>query len=120
MKIEKSSLGGGEYKKKENGEMSKFGAMGGQNMQAMMRQAEQMQKQIEKTKEELAETLVEASAGGGMVKIEMSGAWELLNIQINPAVVDADDVEMLEDLVIAAMNEALTQVGKLREEKLPM
>ena len=102
--------------------MSKFknGMGGAGNMQAMMRQAQEMQKQIEKTKEELAETLIEASAGGGMVKVEMSGAWELLNLQINPAVVDADDVEMLEDLVIASINEAMSQVVALREAKLPM
>jgi len=100
--------------------MSKFQGMGGANMQAMMRQAQEMQKQMEKIKEELAETLIEASSGGGMVKVEMSGAWELLNLKIEPAAIDPDDPEMLEDLVIAAINEALSQVAKLREAKLPM
>jgi hypothetical protein len=93
---------------------------GGGNMQQMQKQAEMMQKQLEKIKEELAETLIEASAGGGMVTVEMSGAYELLNLRVNPAAVDPDDVEMLEDLVIAAINEALNQVTKLREEKLPL
>ena len=101
--------------------MSKFKqGMGGGNMQQMMRQAQEMQKQIERAKEELAETLIEASSGGGMVKVEMSGAWELLDLTIDPSAVDPDDVEMMEDLVIAAINEALSQVAKIREAKLPM
>jgi len=93
---------------------------GGGQMQQMMKQAQEMQKQMERIKEDLAETLIEASSGGGMVTVEMSGAYEFLNIKVNPAAVDPDDVEMLEDLVIAAVNEALNQVTKLREEKLPM
>ena len=93
---------------------------GGQQMQQMMKQAQDMQKKLEKAKEELAETLIEASAGGGMVTVEMSGAYELLNLKVKPEAVDPDDVEMLEDLVIAAINEALNQVTKLREEKLPL
>jgi len=93
---------------------------GGQNMQAMMKQAQEMQKQLERAKEELAETLIESSSGGGMVNVEMSGAYELLNIKIKPEAVDPDDVEMIEDLVIAAINEALTQVTNLRNEKIPL
>ena len=89
-------------------------------MQSMMKQAQEMQKQMDRAKEELAETAIEASAGGGMVTVEMSGAYELLNLKIKPEAVDPDDVEMLEDLVIAATNEALNQVTKLREEKLPL
>ena len=89
-------------------------------MQQMMRQAQDMQKQLERVKGELAETLIEASSGGGMVNVEMSGAYELLNLKVKPEAVDPDDVEMLEDLVIAAINEALNQVTKLREEKLPL
>jgi len=93
---------------------------GGNQMQQMMKQAETMQKQMAQAKEELAETLIEASSGGGMVTVEMSGAYELLNLKVKPEAVDPDDVEMLEDLVIAAINEALNQVTKLREEKLPL
>lgn len=93
--------------------------MGG-NMQQMMRQAQEAQKQIEKIKEDLAETAIEATSGGGMVTVEMTGAYELINLKIKPEAVDPDDVEMLEDLCIAAINEALTQVTKLREEKLPL
>ena len=89
-------------------------------MQQMMKQAQDMQKQLERAKSELAETAIEASAGGGMVTVEISGAYELLNLKIKPEAVDPDDVEMLEDLVIAAINEALNQVTKLREEKIPL
>ena len=92
----------------------------GGNMQQMMKQAKEMQKQMEKVKEQLAETLIESSSGGGMVTVEMSGAYELLNLKIDPAAVDPEDVEMVEDLVIAAINEALAQVTKLREETLPL
>ena len=97
-----------------------MGGGGNAQMQQMMRQAQDMQKQLERVKGELAETLIEASSGGGMVNVEMSGAYELLNLKVKPEAVDPDDVEMLEDLVIAAINEALNQVTKLREEKLPL
>ena len=89
-------------------------------MQAMMKQAAAMQKQLEAAKAELANTLVEASSGGGMVTVEFSGAYELLNLKIKPEAVDPDDIEMTEDLVIAAINEALSQITKLREETLPL
>ena len=102
--------------------MKNFGGNfgGGANMQQMMKQAQEMQKQMELAKEELANTAIEATAGGGMVTVEMSGAYELLNLKIKPEAVDPDDVEMLEDLIIAATNEALSQVTTLREEKLPL
>jgi len=93
---------------------------GGAQMQQMMRQAEEMKKQIEQIKEDLSETLIESSSGGGMVTVEMSGAYELLNLKIKPEAVDPDDIEMLEDMVIASINEALAQVTKLREETLPL
>ena len=90
------------------------------NMQAMMKQAAAMQKQLEQAKAELAETLVEASSGGGMVSVQFSGAYELLDLKIKPEAASPDDIEMTEDLVIAAINEALAQVTKLREETLPL
>jgi len=86
----------------------------------MQKQAMEMQKQMERTKAELNETVVEASSGGGMVTVEMTCGYELINLQIKPEAVDPDDVEMMEDLVIAAINEALNQVTKIREEKLPL
>jgi len=100
--------------------MKNFGNMGGANMQQMMKQAQEMQKHMDKIKEELAETAIEATAGGGMVTVEMTGAYELINLKIKPEAVDPDDVEMLEDLIIAATNEALSQVNALRQEKLPI
>jgi len=96
-----------------------FGAGGG-NMQQMMKQAQEMQKQMEKIKDELAETAIEATAGGGMVTVEMTGAYELINLKIKPEAIDPDDPEMMEDLIIAATNEALSQVTALRAEKLPI
>jgi DNA-binding YbaB/EbfC family protein len=95
------------------------GGMGG-NMQQMMKQAEEVKKQIERAKEELAETAVESAAGGGMVTASMSGAYELLDLHIKPEVVDPEDVETIEDLVIASINECLRQVTELRNEKLPL
>ena len=89
-------------------------------MQQLMKQAQEAQKQMDKAKAELAETAIEATAGGGMVTVEMTGAYELINLKIKPEAVDPDDVEMLEDLIIAATNEALSQVTALRAEKLPM
>ena len=89
-------------------------------MQQMMKQAQEMQKQMDKIKEELAETVIESSSGGGMVTVEMTCAYELINLKIKPEAVDPDDVEMLEDLIIAATNEAINQVTKIRQEKLPI
>lgn len=94
--------------------------MGGAGMQQMMKQAQEAQKQIERAKEELAETAIEATSGGGMVTVEMTGAYEIINLKIKPEIVDPDDVEMLEDMIIAAVNEALTQVSALRAEKIPL
>ncbi|MCM1404455.1 MAG: YbaB/EbfC family nucleoid-associated protein [Prevotella sp.] len=89
-------------------------------MANLMKQAEAMQKQMEQTKAELAETAVEATVGGGMVTASMSGAYELLDLHIKPEAIDPDDVETTEDLVIAVINECLRQVTELRSEKLPL
>ena len=93
---------------------------GGGNMQQMMRQAQEMQKQLESAKDKLAQTMVEAQSGGGMVTVQFSGAYELLDLKIKPEAIDPDDAEFTEDLIIAAINEALSQVNKLREETLPL
>ena len=86
--------------------------MGGgpQNMQAMLKQAQQMQENIEKKKAELEEKDYVVSSGGGMVEVTVSGKHEIKAIGINPEVVDPDDIEMLEDLIVAATNEALRKV----------
>lgn len=80
---------------------------GGGNMNAMLKQAQKMQQDMVKKQEELNEQVFEAAAGGGMVKVAVYGRKELKSIEINPAAVDPDDVEMLQDLVLAATNEAL-------------
>lgn len=94
----------------------KFGGMGGGNMQQLMRQAQKMQEQLAKAQEELDNKEYEASAGGGMVTCRVSGKRELLDLVIKPEAVDPDDVEMLQDLVMAAVNEAL-RLGEDTREK---
>jgi DNA-binding YbaB/EbfC family protein len=84
----------------------------------MMKQMQKMQKDMAKAQEQLKEETVEATAGGGMVKVIASGEKRILDIQINEEAVDPDDVEMLEDLVLAATNEALTKVDDLVNEKM--
>ena len=74
------------------------------NMQQLMAQVQRMLAQIEKKKEELKEMTVEATSGGGMVTATMSGDYRLVSIKIDPAAVDPEDVEMLEDMVTAAVN----------------
>jgi DNA-binding YbaB/EbfC family protein len=81
------------------------GGMGG--MQDMIRQAQKMQEDMARMQEKLHEREFEASSGGGVVTCKVSGGKKVLNISIQPEVVDPDDVEMLEDLIIAAINEAL-------------
>jgi len=75
----------------------------------MMKQAQQLQAKMAKLQEELAEKTVETSSGGGMVKVVASGKQQLVSIQIEQEVVDPDDVEMLQDLILAAVNDALTK-----------
>ena len=75
----------------------------------MMKQAQQLQAKMAKLQEELAEKTVETSSGGGMVKVVANGRQQLVSIQIEQEVVDPDDVEMLQDLILAAVNDALTK-----------
>ncbi|WP_027417981.1 YbaB/EbfC family nucleoid-associated protein [Aneurinibacillus terranovensis] len=86
---------------------------GGGNMQNMMKQMKKMQAQMQKAQEELKEKTVEATAGGGMVTVTANGHKQILDVKINPEAVDPDDVEMLQDLVLAAVNEALNKVDEL-------
>ncbi len=97
---------------------NQFGGFGGPNMQQLMRQAQKMQEQLQKAQEDLDEQVYEASAGGGMVTCKVSGKRELLEIQIKPEAVDPDDVDMLQDLILAAVNEALRAGEKAREETM--
>lgn len=89
-----------------------FGGMGGMNMNALMKQAQKMQKQMEETQAALAEKIIETTSGGGAVKVTITAKKELKSININPDVVDPDDVEMLEDLILTAVNEALRQADE--------
>lgn len=79
----------------------------GANMQKMMKQMQKMQKDMEKMQAEAAEKTVSASAGGGAVTVTVSGNQEVKGVEINPDAVDLDDIEMLEDMIMAAANEAL-------------
>ena len=97
--------------------MSRKGGFGG-GMGQMMKQVQQMQKKMEATQKEIEETLVNSSAGGGMVEVQANGKKEILSIKIDPQAVDPDDVEMLQDLVLAAVNDAIKQVEKLSEDKM--
>ena len=80
---------------------------GGMNQAAMMKQAQKMQQEMLRMQEEMEKKTYTAAAGGGMVKATVNGKNELLDLEINPEAVDPDDVEMLQDMVIAAVNEAL-------------
>ncbi len=92
---------------------------GGANMQNLLKQAQKMQEQMQKDKEELEATIFYANAGGGMVDVEMNGKRELTKLSIKPEVVDPDDVEMLEDLIMAAINDANRQVDEKTAEMMP-
>ena len=88
------------------------------DMNKMMRQVQEMQEQMAKAQEELANETVEASAGGGMVRVKANGGGEIISISISPEAIDPEDAEMLEDLVLAAVNEALRNVQELAQSKL--
>ena len=94
--------------------------MGGgpQNMQSMLRQAQKMQENIESKKAELEEKEYVVSSGGGMVEITVKGNREIQAIGLNPEVVDPEDVEMLEDMLVAAFNEAMRQIDEEQEREL--
>jgi nucleoid-associated protein EbfC len=88
------------------------------DMNALMKQAQQMQEQMAKAQEEAREQIVEASAGGGMVTVKANGAGELVEIRIDPRAIDPDDPELLADIVLAAANEALRAGQQAMEAKL--
>ena len=88
------------------------------DMNALMKQAQQMQEQMQRAQEEAATEVVEASAGGGMVTVKASGGGEIVGITIDPKAIDPDDPELLADLVLAAVNEALRSANALMESKV--
>lgn len=94
------------------------GFPGGGNMNNMIKQAQKMQEQMLKAQQEIEETVLEASSGGGMVTVKANGKKELLEIKIKPEAVDPDDVEMLEDLVMVAVNDAFSKADALSQERM--
>lgn len=92
--------------------------MAGMNMQQMMKQARKMQEQLAAAQETIAQSTVDASAGGGMVKVTVSGDMQVTSLKIDPEAIDPEDVEMLEDMVMAAVNEALRGVGELANRQM--
>jgi nucleoid-associated protein EbfC len=88
------------------------------DIQKLMQQAQKMQADMEKAQAELANERVEASAGGGMVTVTATGTGDILSIKIDPEGVDTDDIEMLEDMVLAAVNEAHRMAGDLSNQRM--
>ncbi len=88
------------------------------NMGNMMKQMQKMQKKMMKAQEELLATEFEASSGGGMVTVKADGSRRILDIQINEEVVDPDDVEMLQDLILAAINDVMNQIEEKTEQTM--
>lgn len=94
--------------------------MGGgpSNMQSMLKQAQKMQEDMAAKQEELEAAEYEISAGGGVVGVRINGKKEILSVKISPEVVDPDDVETLEDLIVAAVNEAIKKVEGISSEEM--
>ncbi|NLM17018.1 MAG: YbaB/EbfC family nucleoid-associated protein [Candidatus Riflebacteria bacterium] len=91
---------------------------GGFNMQNLMRQAQKMQDKLQKAQEELKNKEVEASVGGGAVKMVFTGAQELLSVKIDPEAADPEDIETLEDLIKSAVNEGIRKSKELAENEM--
>lgn len=96
-----------------------FGGFGGGNMQQLMRQAQKMQEDMKRIREEIDSTEYSTTVGGGMVTITMLGNRTVKAVKIKQEVVDPDDVEMLEDLIVSATNDCLAKIAKDEKEKLP-
>ncbi len=88
------------------------------NMNQMMKQVKKMQEQMKKAQEELGGKMVEGTAGGGVVTVTVNGHKKLVNVNIKPEAVDPEDVEMLQDLVLAAVNDALTKADELANQDM--
>lgn len=95
------------------------GGFGGGNLNQLMRQAQKMQEDMAKAKKELEETEFTSSVGGGMVEVKMMGTRTIKSISIKPQVVDPEDIEMLEDLVVSAVNDALGQIARKEQDAMP-
>ncbi|CAN5502967.1 hypothetical protein BH20ACT2_BH20ACT2_23640 [soil metagenome] len=93
-------------------------APGMPDLGGLLAQAQQMQEQLQAAQAAAAETVIEAASGGGVVKIQLTGAMEFRSVTIDPAAVDPDDVEMLEDLVLAALHDAMAEVAALQQTSM--
>src|SRR5436190_19216332 len=98
--------------------MTRLPQGGGFDMNSMMKQVQQMQAEMQQAQEKLKDEVVEASAGGGMVKAKMSGDLRLLELTIDPEAIDPEDAELLQDMVLAAVNEAIRSAQELATSKL--
>lgn len=96
-----------------------FGGFGGGNLQQLMRQAQKMQEDMTRAKKELEESEFSSSVGGGMVEVVMKGDKTMQSIKIKPEVVDPEDIEMLEDLVLSAVNDCIGQISRKEKDVLP-
>ena len=99
-------------------EVQKMGMRGMGNMQNMMKQMQKMQKKMAEAQEELGEKKIEGTAGGGMVTVIVTGHKEIVEVTIKAEVVDPDDIEMLQDLVLAATNDALKKADELTNQTM--
>ena len=88
------------------------------NYQKMMKQVQKMQADMAKAQEDLAKEVVEASAGGGMVTVKVSGDLSVQEVKIDPAAIDPDDLEILEDMILAATNEALRMAREIEQKRM--
>jgi nucleoid-associated protein EbfC len=94
------------------------GGPGGLDLNAMMKQVQQMQAEMTEAQEKLKDEVVEASAGGGMVKAKMSGDLRLLELTIDPEAIDPEDPDLLSDMILAAVNEAIRSAQELAASKM--
>ena len=92
--------------------------MGGANMQQLMRQAQKMQQDMQRTQEELQSREFTATAGGGMVTVKVSGALQLQEVTIDPEAVDPEDVEMLQDMIVAAVNQGIADAQAMVNQRM--
>ncbi len=92
--------------------------MGGGNMNNMMKQVQKMQQQMEAAQKEIEDKEIETTSGGGAVNVVVTGKKVLKTLKIDPEVVDSDDVEMLEDLIVAAINEAFRKADEVSEQEM--
>lgn len=99
------------------GGMGGMGGMGG-NMNQLLQQAQRMQRDVEKAQEEIAAMTVEATSGGGAVKVTVNGKHQLTELTIEQGVVDPEDVEMLQDLILVAVNDAFAKLEAASEERM--